>query len=242
MSALTAVYAALAGYLLGSISFARVVSRILAPRVNIVDTKVVVPGRETAVEWRPISASTASMHLGGRVGCAIALLDMLKVALPALAFKLLYPGQPYELIVAVAGMAGHNWPIFHRFRGGRGLSTFYGGPFAIDWLGALVTSTLGTLLGMVVVRDMLVAYLAGLWLVIPWMWIRTQRVEYVAYAVAVNVLVMVAMIPDIKDNLKLKREGVLNQEMMMQAVPMGRGMLKMQDQIQALLKWRPSKE
>ena len=34
---------------------------------------------------------------------------------------------------AVAVLLGHNYPVFHRFRGGRGQSPLYGGLLAIDW-------------------------------------------------------------------------------------------------------------
>jgi glycerol-3-phosphate acyltransferase PlsY len=53
------------------------------------------------------------MKMGPKVGCTIGLLDILKVTLPVLVFRLLYPDQYYFLIVAIAGMVGHNWPVFH---------------------------------------------------------------------------------------------------------------------------------
>jgi len=43
---------------------------------------------------------------------------MAKVAIPTLVFKLLYPQDPYLLIAAAAGMVGHIWPVFNRFKGG----------------------------------------------------------------------------------------------------------------------------
>jgi len=238
MNTLIALCAAIAGYLFGSISFSRIVSRIVAPQADIAHTEVPVLGTDMTYKVTAFGATAISMQLGPRVGCAIGLLDMLKVALPTLAFKLLYPSQPYELIVAVAGMAGHNWPLFHRFKGGRGISAYYGGLFVIDWLGAIVTSTAGLLLGMVVVRDYFVAYMAGLWLLIPWIWFRTHRLEYLAYAVVVNVLYVVAMIPDLEQYLKIRREVAVDPKMMMETNPMGRGMLKMSEWLQSRFRRR----
>jgi len=43
------------------------------------------------------------MTLGRRFGCLTALLDMAKVAIPVLAFRLWAPDQPYYLIVAADG-------------------------------------------------------------------------------------------------------------------------------------------
>jgi glycerol-3-phosphate acyltransferase PlsY len=240
MNALVALYAAIAGYLFGSISFSRIVSRLAAPKADIAHTEVPVPGTDMTYKVTAFGATAVSMQLGPRVGCAIGFLDMLKVALPTLAFKLLYPAQPYELIVAVAGMAGHNWPIFYRFRGGRGISAYYGGLFVIDWLGALVTSTAGLLLGLLVIRDFIVAYIAGLWLLIPWIWFRTQRWEYVAYAVVVNVLYILAMIPDLKQYLRIRKTTDVDPKMVMETNPMGRGMIKIADWLQSLVRRKDS--
>ena len=239
MNALLALCAAIAGYLLGSLSFSRIISRLAAPQTDIAHTEVPVPGTDTTYKVTAFGATAVSMQLGPRVGCAIGLLDMLKVTLPTLAFKLFYPDQPYELIVAAAGMAGHNWPIFHRFRGGRGISAYYGGLFVIDWLGALVTSTAGLLLGLLVIRDFIVAYLAGLWLLIPWIWFRTHRWEYLVYAVVVNVLYIIAMIPDLKQYLSIRKTTEVDARMVMETNPMGRGMIKISDWLQSLVRRQP---
>jgi glycerol-3-phosphate acyltransferase PlsY len=239
MNALVALCAAIAGYLLGSLSFSRIISRLAAPQSDIAHTEVPVPGTDMTYKVTAFGATAVSMQLGPRVGCAIGFLDMLKVALPTLAFKLLYPDQPYELIVAVAGMVGHNWPLCHRFKGGRGISAYYGGLFVIDWLGALVTSTAGLLLGLLVIRDFIVAYIAGLWLLIPWIWFRTHRLEYVAYAVVVNVLYVIAMIPDLKQYLSIRKTTDVDPRMVMETNPMGRGMIKISDWLQSLVRRKP---
>ena len=239
MSLLIAVCAALAGYLLGSLSFSRIVSRLVAPDMDITNTQVTMEDTGVTAKVLPMSSTTVSMHLGGKVGCAIGWLDILKVALPTLAFKLLYPAHPYELVVAVAGMIGHNWPLYYKFKGGRGISAYYGGLIVIDWLGALFVSILGMVLGIVVIRDVSVAFFAGLWLVIPWLWFRTHRWEYLAYAIAVNVVFVVAMIPDLRQHIELRKQGGIDNKMMMQAMPMGRGMLRMSEWVQSRFRRRP---
>lgn len=84
-------------------------------------------------------------------------------------FNRLYPEASHFLIAVTAGMIGHVWPVYHGFQGGRGLSAVCGGMFAIDWIGVFATSPGGMLLGLFVLRDMLVAYVGGLWLLIPWL-------------------------------------------------------------------------
>ena len=75
----------------------------------------------------------------------VLLLDLMKGALPVVIAWLLLKGR-YQAnvgtldwfmlksagaLAALAAMAGHIWPIFLKFKGGRGVTTFYGGMFAL---------------------------------------------------------------------------------------------------------------
>ena len=64
---------------------------------------------------------------------------------------------------------GHNWPIYYRFKGGRGISPIMGGMLVVDWLGVVITNLLG-LLSDLVIKSTLVS--SGIWLIlmIPWIW------------------------------------------------------------------------
>lgn len=175
-----------------------------------------------------VSATTVSMHVGPRLGFLTVVLDMLKIAIPTLVFRRLWPGTSYFLIVAAAAMVGHVWPLYHGFRGGRGLSAVYGGMFAIDWIGVFVTSLGGMLFGLFVLRDVLVAYMAGLWFIVPWLWFRTHDLHHVAYGVAVNVIFVLAMLPEMRQYLRLQREGKAEGlAQAMQLTGMGRGIYRM---------------
>jgi glycerol-3-phosphate acyltransferase PlsY len=175
-----------------------------------------------------VSATTVSLHIGPRFGFVTVVMDMLKIAIPTLVFKHLYPEAPYFLIAATAGMVGHIWPLYHGFKGGRGLSAVYGGMFAIDWIGVFATSLGGMLFGMFVVRDVLVAYMAGLWFLIPWLWFRTRDVSHLAYGITVNIIFVVAMIPEIRQILKYRREGKQKDfSDAIQLTGMGRGIYRM---------------
>jgi len=50
-------------------------------------------------------------------------------------------------------VVGHIWPVWHRFRGGRGLAPIYATVLVIDWLGMFVTSIIGMAFGLFVVRS-----------------------------------------------------------------------------------------
>jgi glycerol-3-phosphate acyltransferase PlsY len=65
---------------------------------------------------------------------------MLKVAIPTLIVRLWQPDEAYYLVLAGAGVVGHAWPVYHRFRGGRGESPILGGLLVIEALGLLLTT------------------------------------------------------------------------------------------------------
>ena len=228
MDPLIALLAAVAGYLLGSISFARIGTRLAAPQVDVTRTEMVIPGTDQKMPFMAVSGTAVSLHLGPKLGMFTAALDMLKVALPTLAFRIWYPGTHYFLIAALAGVIGHNWPVYYRFKGGRGLSAIYGGLFAIDWIGVFATGFGGMILGLVFIRNVVVSYLAGMWLMIPWLWFRTHDLGHLIYAIAVNVIFTVAMIPEIRMIRDYERRGIkADMAAGMDMTPMGRMISKM---------------
>jgi glycerol-3-phosphate acyltransferase PlsY len=223
-----AIMAAAAGYLLGSISFARIVARFLSQKVDISDgVEMEVPGAKEPLQLDAIGGTAVAAKLGDRYGGLTAVLDILKVAVPTLVFKLAFPDLPYFLIAATTGVIGHNWPLYHRFKGGRGLSAIYGGFFVIDPLGTIITSLAALVLGMLA-RNILLAYSGGTWLMIPWLWFRTGDPAYLVYVVVVNIIYMVAMIPDIRRMRDRRRRGVsAGFDGAMEITPMGRGIKKL---------------
>jgi glycerol-3-phosphate acyltransferase PlsY len=221
--------AAIVGYFLGAISFARHISKMASPETDLTDIHIPIEGDQGEMRLRTIGATTASVKLGTKVGCVIGLLDMLKVAVPTLVFRLLYPEQPYFLFAAGMGVVGHNWPIYYRFKGGSGVSATYGGLLVIDWLGTLICSTAGMIFGMVIVKHLMVAYLAGLWYMIPWLWFRTHDYYHLGYIILVNVSFTLAVLPDIRLILSEFKKGNVDVLTPMEAFPMGKGMLKIME-------------
>ena len=120
------VMAAIAAYLIGSLSFAVIVSRMMGlkdPRSygskNPGATNVLRSGSKTA----------AGVTL---------LLDALKGWLPVMLVK--WYGKPYGLedgtvaMVGLAAFVGHLLPIFFRFQGGKGVATALGVLLAFNWI------------------------------------------------------------------------------------------------------------
>jgi glycerol-3-phosphate acyltransferase PlsY len=202
-----AVLAAVAGYLLGSISSARLVVR-LRTGGSLAEIEYAVPNTADVFQSSSASATAVRFQMGARYGCLIAVLDALKAVVPALALKLWQPQAPYFLIAATAAVIGHNYPLYYRFKGGRGLAAIYGGLFVLDWAGVLITSLAGMGIGILLGQVLLIRW-AGLVLMIPWTWFRTHDALRVAYVILMNALFFFAMRRELRQYFRLKREGKL---------------------------------
>lgn len=196
---------ALVGYLIGSVSFARLVSRRAGGTAGAAPISVNLPGG-AAMDYTGVSATSVAVESGPRWGIITGLLDTAKAFVPTLLAKRFLKGRTDHLVVATAVIVGHNYPLYHRFKGGRGQTAFYGGVMAIDWPAIPVTTAAGTVLGLSVMKDMLAAYTIGMWLTVPWFLWRRKPAEAV-YALVANGLFLVAMIPETKAYLEKRRQG-----------------------------------
>lgn len=228
---LTPLLLPLLAYLLGSLSFARIVTRLVSPATPVTEFEAPMQRSGDTFKFQAYGASTVSSKLGPKVGMLVALLDILKAFLPVLAGRLLYPDQPWVMLLAgLAAMAGHIWPVYYRFRGGSGFTPLMGSLLVIDPLAVIVLPVLGIVIGMVVLRSLVFAFLGWLVLLIPWLWWRTAGdAWYIAFAVAANLVYLAGMLPELRQMRRYRKEGRLIEygESTIQATPMGRGMLKL---------------
>jgi len=104
----------LAGYLLGSIPTAYLAGRMQ----GVKDIRRAGDGN--------VGAQNAFRQLGPAAGLAVGIVDALKGALVIMAALAAGAPQAVVLLAGVAGVAGHNWPVFLHFRGGRGMSVTMG--------------------------------------------------------------------------------------------------------------------
>ncbi len=107
--------AALLGYLIGSIAFAVVVSRLM----GLEDPRAYGSGNPGA---------TNVLRSGNKLAALLTLLlDALKGFVPV--WAVIAFGAPYGLdettaaMVGVGAFLGHLWPVFFRFKGGKGVAT-----------------------------------------------------------------------------------------------------------------------
>lgn len=202
--------AAVVGYLSGSISFARLVSRLASPGREVGDIKVQVPNTNEYLVSDAMSATTVRLEFGPKFGCLVGIFDILKALLPALVFRLIYPDSYAYLAASGMAVVGHNWPVYYRYKGGRGLSSVLGGFLVMDWLGTLITNLIGFLVGFPA-RNMLVITGLGTILMMPWIWFRTENWVLLGYTILMNVLFWGSMAPELRHYLRLAREGKLEQ-------------------------------
>ena len=134
MQLLFPILAAIAAYLLGSLSFAVIVSRAMGLR-----------DPRTFGSKNP--GATNVLRSGSKAAAVVTLLlDGVKGWLPVVLVR--WFGQPYGLgdgtlaLVALAAFLGHLWPLFFRFQGGKGVATFIGVVIGIHpLLGAATAAT-----------------------------------------------------------------------------------------------------
>ena len=213
--------AALVGYLLGSLSFARLAVRLSGRPVDIGHWEVRLPGGETFTS-DIISATSVRLALGPRYGCLVSLLDMAKVAVPTLALRLWAPDEPYFYVAAATGVLGHNYPVFHRFRGGHGESAILGGLLVIDPIALVATTILGFGIGFLA-GSILVVRWAGFALLVPWLWISTGSPWALAYILFVLGLYAVASARDFRQYRGIVGRGTIpTNEQIATEIGMGR--------------------
>ena len=232
MDSSAAILVALAAYLIGSISFARVMVRLVKPdtslhraRIHKSDT-----GEEGTVSG--IGASTASIALGPKYGYLVALLDMLKAFVPILALQSFFPGRPYGLVFSIFAIIGHNFPIYHRFNGGRGLSPMLGSLLVIEPVGMIAAMLAGTLIG-ILINQPHTALMIWLPLLALWSWLVRGDPALTFYSVLIMGLFISAEIPEIRLAMQFRKEGRMDEynRMILDSAPQTRMMKRMADKL-----------
>jgi glycerol-3-phosphate acyltransferase PlsY len=188
------------GYLLGSIPFGLIISR----RKAKIDIRNFGSGRT--------GGTNVLRTLGRKAFLMVATLDIVKGAL-AVIFAGLIIGNDYiiigssglrlisQVLAGLAAVIGHIWPIFVKFKGGRGVATFIGGLIALFPIAGLLGgeaviigaglsgfASLGSIIGVVGIFAIL----------IPLTIIYNLPIEYLGYALIGTFLIVFVH----RDNIK----------------------------------------
>jgi glycerol-3-phosphate acyltransferase PlsY len=121
LSALSAILAAVVGYLCGSIPF----GLLLTKWAGLGDVRSIGSGNIGA---------TNVLRTGNKTVAALTLiLDALKATVPVLILRET-SGEAAGLVAGFAALAGHIFPVWLKFKGGKGVATGIGLLFGIAWL------------------------------------------------------------------------------------------------------------
>ncbi len=140
MNALWIAVALLGSYLVGSLSFAVIVSRAMG-----------LSDPRSYGSRNP--GATNVLRSGNKAAAVITLaLDALKGFVPVLLVLGLGPrvglGEATAAFAGLAAFAGHVWPVFFRFQGGKGVATAAGVLLALNpWLGLATLATWAIIAG-----------------------------------------------------------------------------------------------
>jgi len=204
-----AIASAVGGYLIGSISSARIAASLWLADEEIEGTDLTWGEDEEGFRTDNVSATTIGQKKGKRYGCLTGSFDILKAFVPVLILNLTYPDQPYDVIYGIAVTAGHNLPIFYGFKGGRGTSTILGALLAMSPLAIPVTIFLGYLIGLGIFKDVLLAHHAGWIVLLPFYFAVLGRWDLVIFAVAINILRWGVSGTELKEYWQLRKSGAL---------------------------------
>ena len=185
---------AILGYLLGSIPFGVLISKRSA-RVDV-----------TKHGSGKIGATNVLRTAGKKAAVTVVILDILKGVL-AVTFAGLIVGKSYlvvgdfglgvlvaQCLAALAAIAGHNWSVFLKFKGGRGVATFFGGLIALCPPAALFGGEI-FIIGTGLTKFASVGSIAGVvgtyTILLPLTIMNGFPLEYLVYALIGTILIII---------------------------------------------------
>jgi glycerol-3-phosphate acyltransferase PlsY len=182
------------GYLLGSIPFGLLIGR----RSARVDVRQYGSGK---------TGATNVLRTAGRKAAAVvALLDVSKGVLAVLFAGLIVRGDYLvvgefglgilvaQVLAALAAILGHNFPVFLKFKGGRGVATFFGGLITLCPAAALFGGEV-LIIGAGLTRYASIGSIAGAvgtyTVLVPLTILSGFPIEYLAYALVGTIIIIV---------------------------------------------------
>jgi len=182
------------GYLLGSIPFGLLVAKWWAK----VDIRQYGSGK--------IGMTNVLRTAGKKAAAVVLALDLLKGVL-AVVFAGLIVGGGYgevggfglgvlvaEVLAALAAIVGHNWSVFLKFKGGRGVVTFFGGLIALCPPAAIFgveVFVIGASVTRYASLASITAAVATYTILIPLVIMNSFPIEYLAYTLIGTILIFI---------------------------------------------------
>lgn len=152
----------LAGYLIGSISTAVVVGRLM----GMADPRS---------EGSRNPGATNMLRLGGKKAGALTLIgDMLKGVVAVLLARFLDASVTVQAATAVAAFLGHLYPLYFGFKGGKGVATALGVMLGLHWPAGLATILTWLLVAGIFRISSLAALVAAALAPVYFWWLRPE--------------------------------------------------------------------
>jgi acyl phosphate:glycerol-3-phosphate acyltransferase len=171
------VLGAAAGYLLGSIP-----TGVIVARARGIDIREQGSGN--------IGATNVARTLGKKAGAMVLLIDALKGLLPVLAAVHLVADPWAHVATAAAAILGHVFPVWLRFRGGKGVATALGVFLGLSPIAAAIAVTVFLAVYVLFKIASVGSLLAGLALVGALWWQRAP-LPYVYLGAAAWLLIVI---------------------------------------------------
>lgn len=119
---MTQLYLSILSYLLGSILFGVVIAKIKG-----------IENLRTSGSGNVGATNIARVSGNKKLGIVVAILDALKGAIPIMVARHFSLTDSEIATVGIMAVIGHIFPIWHSFKGGKGVATFLGMNLLLDW-------------------------------------------------------------------------------------------------------------
>lgn len=200
---MTIALGALIGYLLGSISVARIIANKVVPDETSWTTSYPVGSEGFVTETNALSPSAVGMRAGARYGGLATLGDMAKAAL-AVGIVWWLLGRDAAAAAGAAAVVGHCWPVFHRFRGAYGQSPIIGAALVLSPLSIPFAIVAGTAASWLVLDVLFMTLLWPLFLIV---WGATfSDGPFLWFAIVANAVYLVRVWPQVLQRIAFRRE------------------------------------
>lgn len=186
------IAAVIIGYLLGSIPFAYIAGRLKKG----VDIRNVGGGN--------VGALNTYREIGPVFGLSVLAADIIKGVLAVLVARWLDLSVTWLCLAGFAAIVGHNWPVFLKFRGGKGAATVIGVLVALTPVELLISAAIVIIL-IAVTRNVRLALFALV--LVPLLdWLFGKDIIYIVCALGLLLFIGIRTMIDLKG--ELAKEGV----------------------------------
>jgi glycerol-3-phosphate acyltransferase PlsY len=185
---LAVISLALAAYVLGSVPTAYIVVRA-------------VKGEDIRdVGSRNVGALNAYRQVGAWAGLTVLLVDGAKGVLAVVAPRLLGIDDWALFITTPLVVAGHNWPVFLNFRGGKGAAAIFGISLVIvPWLTVITAGP--SVLVMLLLRNVVLGAALGFILLNTLLWVTGQGAQAVGLCLLLTLLVTGTYVLNVRNHI-----------------------------------------